>query len=125
MNLNSNDKLIVEVSGTKYVFNFQKVHSKPTTKLGRIAEKINQNGNDLETEVTFDRPAIVFEAIHSYYQTGILHIPTNICPIAFKQELEFWEIEPCELTGCCLCKYISALDEFETTKKNKSKNNKI
>ncbi|KAJ8303774.1 hypothetical protein KUTeg_018697 [Tegillarca granosa] len=88
MNLHSNDKLIVEVSGTKYVFNFQKVHSKPTTKLGRIAEKINQNGNDLETEVTFDRPAIAFEAIHSTiivvsycYQDNLLIVVDNLTTV--------------------------------------------
>ncbi|WAR15479.1 KCNB2-like protein [Mya arenaria] len=53
------------------------------------------------SEIYISRPAECFAAIFAFCQTEELHMPTHVCPLAFKRELEYWNIQPTELEKCC------------------------
>ena len=56
-------------------------------------------------EYFFDRNPDLFVFIMDYYKTGKLHLPDNICVLAFKDELEYFNIGEQCLNTCCLQKY--------------------
>lgn len=51
-----------------------------------------------------DRPSDCFAAILSYYETGELHLPNNVCPNAFRTELLYWRVPESQLQRCCYYK---------------------
>uniref|UniRef100_A0A914HI39 Uncharacterized protein n=1 Tax=Globodera rostochiensis TaxID=31243 RepID=A0A914HI39_GLORO len=55
----------------------------------------------LNDEYYFERSSTVFENIVDYYVTGKLHRPMEICPIRWREELEFWHIPLSTLSECC------------------------
>ncbi|KAK3581332.1 hypothetical protein CHS0354_016175 [Potamilus streckersoni] len=69
------------------------------------------SSSDTKDKIIVDRPAQSFAAILAYYQTGELHMPSGICPGAFKKELEFWKIGKEELSDCCYLKYQTFFDD--------------
>ncbi|WAR15301.1 KCNB1-like protein [Mya arenaria] len=65
------------------------------------------------SEIYISRPAECFAAIFAFCQTEELHMPTNVCPLAFKRELEYWNIQPTELDKCCQHRYFGLHQEIE------------
>ena len=128
INMASNT-LKINVSGRQYETYTHTLTKYMKTRLGKIAceleglkskeegislvknEEINfdKNGN-----IFFDRPFAPFEAILEYYQTGELHIPSNLCPKSFLKELEFWKIDAECMQHCCRFRYLASLDDYET-----------
>ncbi|XP_069121420.1 potassium voltage-gated channel protein Shaw-like [Argopecten irradians] len=86
----------------------------PKSRLGKLAIESSSSGTDAKKTLFFSRPNTPFDEILAYYQTGELHMPINICPKAYKRELDFWELDPDEMQYCCRFKYLAFLDEFET-----------
>ena len=70
---------------------------------------LNVRGNDIFVE----RNAVAFRAILDYHLFGILHMPTEMCPLSFKLELDFWGIEPVAMEKCCFQKYVSFFENTE------------
>lgn len=87
----------------------------PHSKLGKLAVEYTNDVTETRTPLFFNRPSTAFEEILAYYQTGELHMPSHVCPKAFKRELEFWELDPDDMQYCCRYRYLAFFDEFETT----------
>ncbi|XP_061164961.1 potassium voltage-gated channel subfamily B member 2-like [Saccostrea echinata] len=104
--------LTVTVSGKKFTLTAEALKLYPDTKLGKF---INSNEN-IKMECSFERPVRFFKEIHAFYQTGKLHMPTNACPQAFLEELNFWEIEVSYMESCCLSSLESALGKLKKFK---------
>ena len=62
-------------------------------------------------EYFFDRDPFLFRYILNFYQCGKLHSSPDDCPVAFKDELDYFGIPICELEDCCL--YTANADEKE------------
>ncbi|XP_033725292.1 potassium voltage-gated channel protein Shaw-like [Pecten maximus] len=89
----------------------------PKSRLGKLAVESSVSltqGTGTKKTLSFSRPSPPFDDILAYYQTGELHMPVNICPKAYKRELDFWELDPDDMQYCCRFKYLAFFDEFET-----------
>ena len=95
----------INVSGTLFEFDgkmLEKFSHHTLTDLFPSGEFV---GN--EEEVFVGRSAETFAAILGYYQTGELHMPTTVCPQAFRQELEFWKVPAEDMQTCCSYRFSS------------------
>lgn len=92
------------VGGTKFTLKRDLIVNGPDSKLKRLVLWDKD-----ESMFSFNRPKSHFKSILAYYQTGHLHLPTNVCPFAFKEELEFWEISHTVLEKCCFIRFSNFL----------------
>lgn len=90
----------INVSGTHYEFDSKILETRDYHTLTKMCKDAENSGAPLEFVV--DRPSDCFAAILSFYQTDELHMPTTICPKAFKKELSYWGVAEADLEKCCL-----------------------
>ena len=88
----------------------------PQTRLGKLrraqstqeildlCDKFNKEDN----EYYFDRHPRNFGAVINFYRTGKLHLGEEGCPVAFKQDLDYWGIDELYLEPCCQQRYYQA-----------------
>ncbi|KAL4220787.1 Potassium voltage-gated channel subfamily V member 2 [Mactra antiquata] len=109
--MNSQNRINFDVSGQIFRINVDIIKKGPDSGLKRLLAT-----NDIEElrVLEIDRPAEIFSAILSWYQTGELHIPATSCPRAFLNEMEFWEISPEVLSSCCGNRLQAFLAEQDT-----------
>lgn len=81
----------------------------PHTLLG--SEMLSKFFDPIKKEYFFDRDPYLFRYILNFYQSGKLHSSPDDCPVAFKDELDFFGIPICELGDCCW--YTTNTDEKE------------
>ncbi|XP_052098414.1 potassium voltage-gated channel subfamily S member 2-like [Mytilus californianus] len=101
------DRFFINVSGTKFEISKAALLTQPDTRLGKIALSTSTSEKQ---ELYFDRPATAFESILTFYQTRKLHMPPNVCPNSFKEDLDYWQIDYEYLDKCCLYSFIQFLD---------------
>ena len=73
----------------------------PQTRLGKLRRARNtaeilelcDKFNIEDNEYYFDRHPRNFGAVINFYRTGKLHLGEEGCPVAFKQDLEYWNID--------------------------------
>ncbi|KAH3867705.1 potassium voltage-gated channel protein egl-36-like [Dreissena polymorpha] len=102
----------INVSGTLFEFDGKMLENFSQHTLTDLFPPGEFVGN--QEEVFVGRSAETFAAILGYYQTGELHMPTTVCPQAFRQELEFWKVPAEDMQTCCSYRYYGFFDEFET-----------
>lgn len=69
-------------------------------------------------EFFFDRQPRSFICILDYYRTGKLHLSDELCVMAFKDDLDYWEIDDFNLDSCCQARYHQRRDNvFEEMRK--------
>lgn len=69
-------------------------------------------------EFFFDRQPRSFVCILDYYRTGKLHLSDELCVMAFKDDLDYWEIDDYNLDSCCQQRYHQRRDNvFEEMRK--------
>lgn len=107
----SASRVRLNISGTTFEITRKLLKAHPHTTLGKLIADADVSKYE---ELYFDRPATPFESILTFYQTGRLHLPQNICPNVFKEELEYWEIDYKQLDRCCLLNYVQFLDSNNT-----------
>ncbi|XP_052098409.1 potassium voltage-gated channel protein Shab-like [Mytilus californianus] len=107
----SPSRVRLNIPGTKFQITRKLLEAHPHTTLGKLITDADVSKSE---EFYFDRPATPFESILTFYQTGRLHLPQNICPNVFKGELEYWKIDYKQLDRCCLFNYIQFLDSNKT-----------
>ena len=96
-------RVSLNVSGTMFETELKYFEKKPSHRLSTLVLESRKNG--LDDVIVIERPAESFAAILAFYQTGQLHIPTGVCPGAFRSELEYWDIGADQLSECCLFRY--------------------
>ncbi|KAH3817273.1 hypothetical protein DPMN_118806 [Dreissena polymorpha] len=89
----------INVSGTLFEFDRNVLKNFPHHTLVDLFPPEEFVGN--REEVFVGRSAETFAAILGYYQTGELHMPTTVCPHAFRRELEFWKVPAEDMQTCC------------------------
>jgi hypothetical protein len=115
-------RIIINVSGIKYetYYNTLKL-----LKHGRLAD-LNETNSDydpIKNEYFFDRHPSAFLSILTFYRTGKLHLPADLCANAFRDELDFWGIDVKYFTPCCWARYSTQNDADSTLYKILKKDN--
>ncbi|KAL7669042.1 hypothetical protein ACOME3_009713 [Neoechinorhynchus agilis] len=102
--MDSKNRIILNVGGTRYETYRHTLKKIPATRLSRLTEALS-NYDPILNEYFFDRHPGVFQQILNYYRTGKLHYPTNVCGPLFETELEFWGLDSNQVEPCCWMTY--------------------
>ncbi|XP_062577829.1 potassium voltage-gated channel protein Shaw-like [Saccostrea cucullata] len=92
--------VLLNISGSIFQTTFETLEKIPSTKLSFLKQDFSVKSSP--ASFYFDRNPDVFNYILDLYRTGELHFPSNICGATIRNELEFWEIDKCYLSECCL-----------------------
>ncbi|XP_069744362.1 voltage-gated potassium channel regulatory subunit KCNF1 [Narcine bancroftii] len=114
-------ELVVNIGGVRHVLNGSVVNRYPESRLAELLrctgyEAVNSLCDDYDPnkrEFYFDRDPDSFKCVTEVYYFGEIHIKRGICPICFKNELDFWKIEVDFLDECCKCLLGEKNDELE------------
>ncbi|PAA93428.1 hypothetical protein BOX15_Mlig001864g2 [Macrostomum lignano] len=99
----SDEKLIISVSGRKFVTWRNTLEKYPDTLLG--SDEKEYFYDDDSKQYFFDRDPDLFRHILAYYRTGKLHCPKHECITAYDEELAFFGIMPDIMGDCCYEEY--------------------
>ncbi|WAR15076.1 KCNB1-like protein [Mya arenaria] len=111
------ERITANVSGVRFEFSGNILENYPDHNLMIMYAKKRET--DIKCELIIDRPADCFAAILAFYQTGELHIPTAVCPSAFRRELEFWKISASYMPTCCAYRETSQVEPLLSEKKSR------
>lgn len=90
----------------------------PTSLVYKSILQYCDDFNLATNEFFFDRQPRSFICVLDYYRTGKLHLSDELCVMAFKEDLDYWEIEDYNLDSCCQQRYHQRRDNvFEEMKK--------
>ncbi|XP_033747643.1 potassium voltage-gated channel protein Shaw-like [Pecten maximus] len=95
-------KVYFDVGGTRFTTTWDTLQKIPGSKLDKLYERHEkQTKSSGKVEYFFDRNPAVFGCVLDYHRTGDLHLPDNVCASQIRQELEFWDISPYDVSSCC------------------------
>ncbi|XP_061482206.1 potassium voltage-gated channel subfamily F member 1 [Rhineura floridana] len=116
-------EIIVNVGGVRQVMYGEHLNQYPGT---RLAELVNCLSGGYDTifslcddydpakrEFYFDRDPDAFKCIIDVYYFGEVHMKKGICPICFKNEMEFWKVDLKFLDDCCKTHLSEKKEELE------------
>lgn len=92
-------RIVLNVSGQRFMTDKKYLQRHPHTLLG--SEMLGRFFDASKQEYFFDRDPYLFRYILNFYQCGKLHSSPDDCPVAFKDELDYFGIPICELEDCC------------------------
>ena len=107
------ERVTINISGTKFETSrdiFSQMISRECLAVNEL-ERSQTKEDETLMEYTLERGVGSFQAILGFYQGRGLHIPSSVCIMEFKDELEFWGIQPSEMCRSCYCKYMSFFDD--------------
>uniref|UniRef100_UPI00358E5CFE potassium voltage-gated channel subfamily F member 1-like n=1 Tax=Myxine glutinosa TaxID=7769 RepID=UPI00358E5CFE len=64
-------------------------------------------------EFYFDRDPRSFDSVLDLYYVGEIHMERGVCPICFKNEMDFWQVDVDHLDDCCRGLFSEKLEELE------------
>ncbi|XP_018611516.1 voltage-gated potassium channel KCNC2 isoform X2 [Scleropages formosus] len=125
--LDDNERIILNVGGTRHETYRNTLRTLPGTRLALLAsgsdtesvlEQLQQVHGFIEynaknNEYFFDRHPGVFAYVLNYYRTGKLHCPADVCGPLFEEELCFWGIDETDVEPCCWMTYRQHRDAEE------------
>lgn len=97
--LNKKHRIVLNVSGQRYMTEKRCLQRHPHTLLG--SEMLAKFFDPIKQEYFFDRDPYLFRYILNFYQCGKLHSSPDDCPVAFRDELDYFGIPISELEDCC------------------------
>lgn len=97
--LSRRNRIVLNVSGHRFMTDKNSLIRHPHTLLG--SHMLARYFDEVKQEYFFDRDPHLFRYILNYYQSGKLHSSPDDCPVAFKDELDYFGIPLCELEDCC------------------------
>lgn len=106
------DRITINVAGKKFVTYWKTIQKLPKTRLGRLTQSSPEYDSDIN-EFFFDRDPKVVNSILNLYRTRELHLPSTMCGLALKKELEFWDIPEEMISECCWNKYTEQMQETQ------------
>lgn len=92
-------RIVLNVSGRRFMTEKTCLQRYPHTLLG--SEMLARFFDASKQEYFFDRDPYLFRYILNFYQCGKLHSSPDDCPVAFKDELDYFGIPICALEDCC------------------------
>ncbi|KAL4231034.1 Potassium voltage-gated channel [Mactra antiquata] len=105
-------KYEINVSGSKF-----EVSEETYVKVKKsIPDEYKDDILEMPSGLYVERHATAFQCILYYQMCGELHLPSEVCPSAFKRELEFWGVSELALAKCCFAKYMGYFDDDEILK---------
>ncbi|XP_041043353.1 potassium voltage-gated channel subfamily F member 1a [Carcharodon carcharias] len=116
-----NQEMVVNIGGVRHILYGDVLNRYPKS---RLAELLNCSGYEAifslcddydpsKGEFYFDRDPDSFKCVMDVYYFGEIHMKKGICPICFKNELDFWKIEVDFLDECCKCLLGEKNEELE------------
>ncbi|XP_061188216.1 potassium voltage-gated channel subfamily B member 2-like [Saccostrea echinata] len=66
--------------------------------------------------ISFNRSDDSFKAIRNFYLTGKLHMPLNLCPGEFAEEMDYWGIRSEILEPCCRYRFLRFKQQEEMSR---------
>ena len=94
------------VRGTKYEIPAEFIfNSKYKSKLTKL---VLENPSK---EVYINRCTGFFDLILDFHETGVVHLPENLCLPKIQEEMEFWNISEDCLAQCCWNSYYHKLEQ--------------
>ncbi|XP_007895301.2 potassium voltage-gated channel subfamily F member 1a [Callorhinchus milii] len=117
--------VVVNVGGVRHVLCGELLSRFPRS---RLAELLSRGGRGAEAgaapslcddydaaagEFYFDRDPDCFRCLMEAYRCGRIHVKRGLCPVCFRDELDFWRIDADALDECCRCLLSEKRDELE------------
>ena len=110
--MESKENVVFNISGIRYEIQ-RSCLSRISRECYKVSSELACSDGNVTQEFTFNRPRQSCESVLDYFQTGVLHMPNNVCPGEFIQELNFWGVDPETLEGCCYHRYAMFVREQE------------
>ena len=92
-------RIKLNVSGTLFEFDEKLLRNRNGDRITELCRNLPNEGH--AGTVYVGRSAKCFDSMLSFYQTGELHIPLDVCPASFQQEMDFWRLDKSDLAECC------------------------
>lgn len=112
-------KININVGGEKHSPYVSTLQNVPDSPLSWIIKEEFRNNLDYDSEEDvyyFDRHPGIFSAVLSYFQTGKLHCPRDVCGPMFQEELNYWGIDETQMEACCWPNYTAHREIQENLK---------
>jgi hypothetical protein len=93
---------------------FNKIHSLDSKASKYLSECLTEDKS--ATEFHFRRHNTCTTCILDYFVGDNLHMPNDLCPTKFMEEITFWGIQENEIGLCCYNKYVSFFADKEALK---------
>jgi len=118
-----NSPVRLNVGGKIFTTTWKMLSQQTNTRLGRLSQVVSleealihcDGYNPARNEFFFNRRSRNFGEFLDFYRHGSLHISDDYCPIAFAQDLHYWEISESHLENCCLKKFSEVKDHLDWT----------
>ena len=111
---------MINVGGIRFYVSWSLLDRLPQTRLGKLRRARNTQEilelcdkfNIEDNEYYFDRHPRNFGAIINFYRTGKLHLGEEGCPVAYKQDLDYWNIDELYLGTIDVTKYTFSISNY-------------
>ncbi|NXY69758.1 KCNF1 protein, partial [Glareola pratincola] len=120
---NEEMEIVVNVGGVRQVFYRDNLDQYPETRLAELINCLSGGYDSIfslcddydpgKREFYFDRDPDAFKCIIDVYYFGEIHMKKGICPICFKNEMEFWKVDLKFLDDCCKTHLSEKKEELE------------
>lgn len=115
-------EITVNIGGSKHVLCTSALERYPSTRLAKLACCVENDVSNFSVlcddydpmtgEFFFDRDPDAFRCITEVYQYDEVHMSRGTCPVRFRKEMEFWEVDLDLLDDCCKCNLREVEDEL-------------
>ena len=111
----------INISGTIFNAKQSTLQRIPGSVLANLKE--SENFDKSSGAYFFEKNATCFHAILDAFSSKQLHVPKDVCPIKFKEELEYWQVPLDMLAPCCWRYFYNSNDDVDALKLLLSRNN--
>ncbi|KAM8953897.1 voltage-gated potassium channel regulatory subunit KCNF1 [Pelodytes ibericus] len=116
-------EITVNVGGIRQIFYGDILNRYPESRLAELVNCLSGGYDAIfslcddydpgKREFYFDRDPDAFKCIIEVYYYGEVHMKKGICPICFKNEMEFWRVDLGFLDDCCKSHLSEKKEELE------------
>ncbi|XP_071093322.1 potassium voltage-gated channel protein Shaw-like [Haliotis cracherodii] len=110
------EKCVLNVAGKKFCIRRSLLQRFPSTRLATLTTS-SEEYDSSTAEFYYDRNPTMMHCVLDLYRTGEFHIPSNMCTVAVRREMEFWEISEDMVADCCWKSFSVHVHDKEVQKK--------